>query len=85
VQRLAARCKAQAERTGYLTLYDGARHHYNLWQCRYAPDREETKPCSAEEAQPRKRDPKHPWYGHEGIVPLQQMHDGLDFPPTRPL
>jgi DNA polymerase I-like protein with 3'-5' exonuclease and polymerase domains len=53
--------REQVYRTGYLTLYDGARRHFD----RFAPGGKWKKgagPCALEEAQARLDDPKHPWY-----------------------
>jgi putative DNA primase/helicase len=51
----------RAEHPGYITLYDGARRHFN----RFAPPGKWSKgagPCGLEEAHARVRDPGHPWY-----------------------
>jgi hypothetical protein len=50
-----------AHRQGYITLYDGARRHFD----RFAPPGKWSKgagPCGLEEARERLRDPGHPWY-----------------------
>ena len=60
--QLADRCQHAVRRNGYLTLYDGARRHWNTW----APGGKWEKgagPCSREEAEKRVRDSGHPWYG----------------------
>jgi DNA polymerase I-like protein with 3'-5' exonuclease and polymerase domains/RecA-family ATPase len=52
---------ARAHTPGYITLYDGARRHFN----RFAPPGKWSKgagPCEIEEAHARVRDPGHPWY-----------------------
>jgi hypothetical protein len=46
---------------GYITLYDGARRHFD----RFAPGGKWEKgagPCGLEEAQQRLKDPNHPWH-----------------------
>jgi len=61
VSKLSKLCEKAARRDGYLTLYDGARRHFNNW----APGGKWTKglgPCEFEEAQRRMNDPGHPWY-----------------------
>ena len=61
VAQLSAKCEQAVWRTGYLTLYDGARRHWNKW----APGGKWGKglgPCSRDEAEQRTRDPGHPWY-----------------------
>jgi DNA polymerase I-like protein with 3'-5' exonuclease and polymerase domains len=61
VSQLSALCKRAAQRDGYITLYNGARRHFNLW----APGGKWEKgagPCERDEALERTRDPKHPWY-----------------------
>src|SRR6516225_8946968 len=61
VSELSRRCEEAVRRTGYLTLYDGARRHWNDW----APAGTWEKgagPCRREEAETRVRDPKHSWY-----------------------
>ena len=52
----------RAHAQGYITLYDGARRHFD----KFAPGGKWKKgagPCSHEEALERIKDPKHPWYG----------------------
>ena len=61
VSQLSAMCEHVVRRQGYLTLYDGARRHWNNW----APGGTWKKglgPCSREEAERRVQDPEHPWY-----------------------
>ena len=61
VSELSRRCEEAVRRTGYLTLYDGARRHWNDW----APAGTWEKgagPCPREEAETRVCDPKHSWY-----------------------
>jgi DNA polymerase I-like protein with 3'-5' exonuclease and polymerase domains len=53
--------RGQAYQQGYITLYDGARRHFDRW----APGgkwKKKAGPCELEEAQRRLKDPKHPWY-----------------------
>jgi hypothetical protein len=64
MSQLADRCEHAVRRQGYLTLYDGARRHWNTW----APGGRWEKglgPCSREEAEERVRDLGHPWYGQQ--------------------
>jgi RecA-family ATPase/DNA polymerase I-like protein with 3'-5' exonuclease and polymerase domains len=54
-------CGRRADTPGYITLYDGARRHFN----RFAPPGKWSKgagPCEIDEAHARVRDPGHPWY-----------------------
>src|SRR6516165_5443520 len=64
ISELATKCKYAAQRTGYFTLFNGARRHFNLW----APGgqyEEGAGPCARAEAERRVRDPGHPWYGRK--------------------
>jgi DNA polymerase I-like protein with 3'-5' exonuclease and polymerase domains len=65
-----------AAKNGYIKLIDGARNHFNLWEPMYRDFAREwefkhanrnidTLPCSEEEVNRRKDDPKHPWYGEK--------------------
>jgi DNA polymerase I-like protein with 3'-5' exonuclease and polymerase domains len=63
VLALAVDCQRQAEKAGYLQLYDGTRRHFNEWEAAYIPWGPGTGPCSIEEARRRARDPQHPWFG----------------------
>ena len=61
VSRLSEKCQEAVWQTGYLTLYGGARRHFNQW----APGgkwEKQAGPCEREEAERRCRDPGHPWY-----------------------
>jgi DNA polymerase I-like protein with 3'-5' exonuclease and polymerase domains/RecA-family ATPase len=63
LSRIYRKC---ANDQGYITLYDGARRHFD----RFAPNGEWKKnagPCSWEEAQRRIADPEHPWHGHKQL------------------
>ena len=54
--------KSIAARQGYITLYDGARRHFDKW----APGGTWEKgagPCERAEAERRLADPEHPWFG----------------------
>jgi Mesyanzhinovviridae DNA polymerase len=54
--------KSIAARQGYITLYDGARRHFDKW----APGGTWEKgagPCERAEAERRRTDPGHPWFG----------------------
>jgi DNA polymerase I-like protein with 3'-5' exonuclease and polymerase domains len=59
---------------GYIKMIDGARSHFNLWEPVYRDFSREyeakkkdpsidTMPCSQDEYNQRKDNPKHPWYG----------------------
>ena len=51
----------RARNQGYITLYDGARRHFD----KFAPGGKWKKgsgPCGLEEARERLKDPSHPWY-----------------------
>jgi DNA polymerase I-like protein with 3'-5' exonuclease and polymerase domains len=63
VLALAVDCQRQAEKAGYLQLYDGTRRHFNEWEAAYVPWGPGTGPCDIEEARRRARDPQHPWCG----------------------
>ena len=111
VAELAAECEKQANRDSYITLFDGTRRHYDLWNVRFSDnDDPNNKACDYATAQRRQRNPNHPWFAgklqragayfamnaliqgngarqtkrwmldcwREGIVPLLQMHDGLE-------
>jgi DNA polymerase I-like protein with 3'-5' exonuclease and polymerase domains len=61
LQQLSAIYCKRARDQGFVTLYDGARRHFD----KYAPGGKWTKgegPCSLDEAQARAADPDHPWY-----------------------
>jgi DNA polymerase I-like protein with 3'-5' exonuclease and polymerase domains len=65
-----------ARHQGYITLYDGARRHFNLW----VPAGKWAKgagPCSREEAEHRLADPKHPWFG-KGQLYRADCHNALN-------
>src|SRR5262249_4610682 len=64
ISRLSEACKIAAHRSGFFTLFNHARRHFNLW----APGgrwEEGAGPCSREEAERRVHDPGHPWYGRQ--------------------
>ena len=66
VQQLSRRCDSAARDTGHLTLYDGARRHWESW----VPGVAWTKgagPCPRDEAERRIKDPTHPWYRYGGL------------------
>jgi len=61
VSQLSTMSERAVRRHGYLTLYDGARRHWNDW----APSGTWEKgagPCPREEAEARVNDPSHPWF-----------------------
>ena len=62
LKRLSEIYEDQARRQGFITLYDGARRHFNRW----APGGKWEKgagPVELEEARERIKDPNHPWRG----------------------
>jgi hypothetical protein len=61
VSELSKLCERAARRDGYITLYDGARRHFN----NFAPGGRWQKglgPCADDEAIRRVNDRNHPWY-----------------------
>jgi DNA polymerase I-like protein with 3'-5' exonuclease and polymerase domains len=65
-----------ARRQGYITLYDGARRHFNTW----APGGQWSKgagPCERAEAQRRLADPEHPWHG-KSVLYRAEVHTALN-------
>jgi DNA polymerase I-like protein with 3'-5' exonuclease and polymerase domains len=74
VREISNKYQNFAAENGYITMLDGARNHFNLWEPAYrdfAKEEEYKKrntgigvyPCSELEAARRRRDPDHPWYG----------------------
>jgi hypothetical protein len=62
VWQLARDVENEAVRLGYTTLYDGARRHWNLWEAAGVKYTKGAGPCPRDEAERRRRDPKHPWF-----------------------
>jgi DNA polymerase I-like protein with 3'-5' exonuclease and polymerase domains len=65
-----------ARRQGSITLYDGARRHFNSW----APAGKWAKgagPCEREEAERRVANPDHPWY-QRGPLHRADVHTALN-------
>ena len=65
-----------ARQQGYITLYDGARRHFNLW----VPAGKWEKgagPCEREEAERRLTDPKHKWF-NKGQLYRADCHNALN-------
>src|SRR6516225_1690804 len=65
-----------ARHHGYVTLYDGARRHFNLW----APGGKWEKgagPCERDEAERRLADPEHKWFG-KGQLYRTDTHNALN-------
>jgi hypothetical protein len=62
VFKLSERCQQAVWQQGYLTLYGGARRHWNKWApgCEW---QEGAAPCDLEEAKQRVRNPAHKWFG----------------------
>ena len=76
VNALAKHCERQANRVGYLELYDGARRHWSAWVA-WADWTKGAGPCSREEAERRIADPDHPWYGR-GPLRRADTHKALN-------
>jgi DNA polymerase I-like protein with 3'-5' exonuclease and polymerase domains len=75
-RQLSGIYSARARDQGYITLYDGARRHFD----RFAPGGKWQKhagPCSLEEAQARLKDPNHPWHGR-GPLHRADVHTALN-------
>jgi len=65
-----------ARQQGYITLYDGARRHFNLW----VPAGKWEKgagPCEREEAERRLADPAHKWFD-KGQLYRADCHNALN-------
>jgi DNA polymerase I-like protein with 3'-5' exonuclease and polymerase domains len=62
VSQLSNMCKQAVWNTGYLTLLDGARMHFNQWAAG-GKWKAGAGPCSREEAERRVHDPSHEWHG----------------------
>jgi DNA polymerase I-like protein with 3'-5' exonuclease and polymerase domains len=65
VKALSEICQKLAERSGYITLIDGARRHFNLYEAAWIPWTTKNGPCPLEEARLRAADPTHPWHGQQ--------------------
>ena len=74
VKEVADKYARHAAEYGYITMLDGARNHFSLWEPIYRDFAKETEckenniaikvyPCDEEEANLRSNDPLHPWYG----------------------
>jgi len=74
VKKAAEHYNRYAAANGHIRMIDGARRHFNLWEPVYRDySREDeyksvdpnisTAPCFIEEAERRKEDSNHPWYG----------------------
>ena len=61
VSQLAHLCERAARRQGFLTLYDGARRHWDNW-APGGPWEKGAGPCPRDEAERRVLDAEHPWY-----------------------
>jgi len=70
IKSLEDKCKVAASTRGFIRLIDGARMHYPQWEGgwiewedRLAAEAQGMKltPCTYEEAQERRKNPKHPW------------------------
>jgi DNA polymerase I-like protein with 3'-5' exonuclease and polymerase domains len=61
VSQLSRLCEQAARRDGYITLYDGARRHFNQWAVG-GKWKTGAGPCDRDEAIRRVNDPDHPWH-----------------------
>jgi hypothetical protein len=76
VAKLSEACEQAVWRQGYLTLYGGARRHWNRW----APGGTWEKgagPVDREEAERRIRDPAHPWFGKHLYADVRKAMNAL--------
>ena len=68
IHRLGRLAERMAQRDGYLTLYGGARRHFDEWFMRGLPwGKGALAPCSRAEAEQRIADPNHPWYRRHAL------------------
>jgi DNA polymerase I-like protein with 3'-5' exonuclease and polymerase domains/RecA-family ATPase len=65
VKALSEICQKLAERSGYISLIDGARRHFKLYEAAWIPWTTKNGPCPLEEARLRAADPTHPWHGQQ--------------------
>jgi hypothetical protein len=56
-------CRQQVERDGFIAMLGGARRHFNEYEAKDIPWTKGAEPCCHEEAQRRRRNPNHPWFG----------------------
>jgi DNA polymerase I-like protein with 3'-5' exonuclease and polymerase domains len=71
VLKLNEICEREAQRKGYIKLIDGARSHFDEWECWLTKHERESgwrsgkpmAPCRIEEARRRQQDERHPWHG----------------------
>jgi len=71
VKQLNEICEREAQRKGYIRLIDGARSHFDDWECWLSKSEREDgwrsgkpmTPCRIDEARRRQQDERHPWYG----------------------
>jgi DNA polymerase I-like protein with 3'-5' exonuclease and polymerase domains len=66
VSRLATICQKQAAQKGFITLYDGARRHWDAFEAVGVAWSKGVAPCEHTEARCRTDSPEHPWY-HRAI------------------
>ena len=62
VSKLSKLCESAAKRKGFLTLYDGARRHWDDWVAPAHWGKGDQAPCSREEGERRVKDPSHSWH-----------------------
>lgn len=71
VKELNEMCEREAQRKGYIRMIDGARSHFDDWECWLSKSERERgwqsgkpmSPCRIEEARRRQQDENHPWHG----------------------
>jgi DNA polymerase I-like protein with 3'-5' exonuclease and polymerase domains len=71
VKELNEICEREAQRKGYIKLIDGARSHFDDWECWLSKSEREAgwrsgkpmAPCRIDEARRRQQDEWHPWHG----------------------
>jgi DNA polymerase I-like protein with 3'-5' exonuclease and polymerase domains len=63
VAELLKKCQAAVERTGYITLLDGCRRHWNQYAMAGIAWTKGTGPCPMDVAERRIADPEHRWFG----------------------
>jgi DNA polymerase I-like protein with 3'-5' exonuclease and polymerase domains len=73
IKQLNERCDKAAQQRGYIVMLDGARMHFNTWECAKWIDYDvkraaefagyKQNDCHKDEALERTRTPGHPWFG----------------------
>jgi DNA polymerase I-like protein with 3'-5' exonuclease and polymerase domains len=72
VKQLNEKCDKQAQKVGYIRMFDGARAHFDEWEPKWMTKEEKQNgwssgrpmsPCRIDEARQRVEDERHPWHG----------------------